>query len=213
MNSLLTIINLEGGYVEKMKILQGIYLTVDKGEAVGILGLNGSGKSTLGKAIMNLIPYRSGEILFDGQHIESKTTHELAQLGITMMHQGGVVFPNLSIWHNLTLAGWNEESDNDYDVLLKENILLLQKTKKYLTQTTADTLSGGERHKLALAMAIIRKPRLLILDEPSAGLAPKDIEAMYAILGKIKGEFDLSIILIEQNVSFAQAFCNRCVTL
>lgn len=213
MNSLLTIINLEGGYVEKMKILQGVNLTVDKGEAVGILGSNGSGKSTLGKAIMNLIPYRSGEILFDGQHIESKTTHELAQLGITMMHQGGVVFPNLSIWHNLTLAGWNEESDNDYDVLLKENILLLQKTKKYLTQTTADTLSGGERHKLALAMAIIRKPRLLILDEPSAGLAPEDVEVMYTILEKIKGKFDLSIILIEQNVSFAQAFCNRCITL
>ena len=104
MSTLLEIKGLYGGYEPGVNILQGIDLTVAQGEAVGIIGLNGSGKSTLGKAVMNLIPYREGCFVFDGQHIEDKSTHELAQMGIALMHQGGVVFPNLSVWQNLQMA-------------------------------------------------------------------------------------------------------------
>lgn len=213
MSSLLEIMNLTGGYEENVDVLKGIDLTLKEGETIGVIGLNGSGKSTFGKAILNLLPYRSGEIFFNGQHIESKTTHELAQMGIVMMHQGGAVFPNLSVWHNLSLAGWTEKPKEAYHEQLKEIIPLLRIPKKKLSKTMAHVLSGGERHELALAMTLVKKPKLLILDEPSAGLSPKSLESTYLMLGEIKTKFNLSIILIEQNISRAVAFCEKCVLL
>lgn len=212
MSALLEIKGLYGGYEKDVNILQGIDLTVDEGDAVGIIGLNGSGKSTLGKAVMNLIPYRRGSIVFNGQHIENKSTHELAQMGITMMYQGGVVFPNLSVWQNLSLS-WGFKSDNAYYEQMENIIPLLRKPKQVLMRTMADKLSGGQRHELALAISLARKPKLLILDEPSAGLSPKAVEEMYGILRMIWEFMGLTIVLVEQNVAHAVAFCNRCVLI
>ena len=163
MSTLLEIKELYGGYEKDVNILQGIDLTVAEGEAVGIIGLNGSGKSTLGKAVMNMLPYRSGKILYDGQDVTQCSTHELAQKGIAMMHQGGVVFPNLSVWQNLSLA-IGEKSDKSYYEKLEDVIPLLRKPKKELMRTMADKLSGGQRHELALAMTLARKPKLGVLD-------------------------------------------------
>lgn len=208
MSNLLEIKGLYAGYEQDVNILQGIDLTVAEGEAVGIIGLNGSGKSTLGKAVMNLTPYCKGSIVFDGQHIEDKSTHELAQMGIALMHQGGVVFPNLSVWQNLQMA---VETHNF--VSLRSIIPLLQRPKKELMRTMADKLSGGQRHELALAMTLARRPKLIILDEPSAGLSPKSVEEMYVMLGQIRKLFGLTVVLVEQNVSLAVSFCDRCVLL
>lgn len=210
MSTLLEIKNLYGGYQEGVNILQGINLAVTEGEAVGIIGLNGSGKSTLGKAIINQIPYRQGSILFNGQSIEDKTTHDLAQMGISLMHQGGVVFPNLSVWQNLSLA-WGNKADKAYYEQLETVIPLLRQPKKVLSHTMADKLSGGQRHELALAMTLARKPKLVILDEPSAGLSPKAVEEMYELLGAVNNLLKMATILIEQNVSRALSFCTRCV--
>lgn len=212
MNTLLEIKGLHGGYELGVNILQGIDLTVTQGEAVGIIGLNGSGKSTLGKAVMNLIPYREGSIVFNGQHIEDKSTHELAQMGIALMHQGGVVFPNLSVWQNLQMALGSSQRST-FDTLLREIIPLLQKPKKELMRTMADKLSGGQRHELALAMTLARQPKLVILDEPSAGLSPKAVEEMYGMLEKLSDIYNLTILLIEQNVNYTFKFCERCVML
>lgn len=212
MSTLLKIRNLEGGYEKGVRILQGIDLTVEQGEAVGIIGLNGSGKSTLGKAIMNLLPYRKGGIVFDGQHVEDKSTHELAQMGIALMHQGGVVFSNLSVWQNLQMAMGNTQRST-LNAQLKEVIPLLQKPKTELMRTMADKLSGGQRHELALAMTLAPQPKLVILDEPSAGLSPKAVEEMYGMLGKIRKLYGVTVILVEQNVSRAVSFCDRCVLL
>ena len=212
MSALLEIKGLYGGYEKGVNILQGIDLTVEQGEAVGIIGLNGSGKSTLGKAIMNLLPYRRGKILFDGQHIEDKTTHELAQMGIAMMHQGGVVFPNLSIWQNLSLA-WGNKVDKAYYEQLEYIIPLLKKSKEELMRSMADKLSGGQHHELALAMALACQPKLLILDEPSAGLSPVAVGVMYQILSRIREIFGITVLLIEQNVTRAIGFCVRCEML
>ena len=208
MSNLLEIKDLYGGYEQDVNILQGIDLTVAEGEAVGIIGLNGSGKSTLGKAVMNLIPYRKGSIVFNGQPIEDKSTHELARMGIAMMHQGGVVFPNLSVWQNLQMAVETQDFAS-----LQSIIPLLQKPKKELMHTMADKLSGGQRHELALAMTLARQPKLVILDEPSAGLSPKAVEEMYEMLGKIRENYGITIILIEQNVTRAVGFCDRLVIL
>lgn len=212
MSTLLEIKGLHGGYEKDVNILQGIDLTVAEGEAVGIIGLNGSGKSTLGKAVMNLIPFREGSIVYDGQHVEGRSTSELAQMGIALMHQGGVVFPNLSVWQNLQMA-LSSSQRSTLDTQLSEIIPLLQKPKKALMRTMADKLSGGQRHELALAMTLARRPKLVILDEPSAGLSPKAVEEMYRMLGEIRKVLGITVLLIEQNVTRAVGFCERCVML
>lgn len=207
MRGIIETVELRGGYEKGVDILQGIDLTVREREAVGIIGLNGSGKSTLGRAIMNLLPYRSGSILFDGQSVDTKTTYELAQMGIALMHQGGKVFPGLSVWQNLQMAS------PEFDPQLKEIIPLLQRPKKELMHTMADKLSGGQRHELALAMTFARNPRMVILDEPSAGLSPVAVEEAFVMLQRLRERWGITIILIEQNISRAVSFCDRCLML
>lgn len=210
MSMLLEIKDLYGGYQEGVNILQGIDLTVAEGEAVGIIGLNGSGKSTLGKAIINQLPFRSGNIVFEGRHIEACKTSDLAQMGISLMHQEGAVFQNLSGWQNLSLA-WGNKTDKAYFEQLETIIPLLKQPQTVLSRTMADKLSGGQRHELALAMTLARKPKLVILDEPSAGLSPKAVEEMYELLAVVNSLLKMATILIEQNVSRALSFCTRCV--
>ena len=212
MSKLLEIKDLCGGYQKDVKILRQINMSVEQGEAVGILGLNGSGKSTLGKAVMNLLPYRSGTVIFDGQDVSAAPTHELAQMGIAMMHQGGTVFTNLSVWQNLQLAMGNSSrtiKTHNFETL-QSVISLLQRPKKELRHTMADKLSGGQRHELALAMTLARKPKLVILDEPSAGLSPKAVEEMYEMLEKTQKVLCISSLVIEQNTPKAMKFCDRC---
>lgn len=209
MSALLEIRDLVGGYQEGVKVLQGINLSVEQGEAVGIIGLNGSGKSTLGKAIMNLLPYRSGKILFEGEDVTQLSTHELARKGIAMMHQGGVVFPNLTVWQNLQLAVGAAR----YSSLASQYggiIPLLREPERKLMRTAADKLSGGQRHQLALAMTMAQNPQLIILDEPSAGLSPKAVEEMYEMLAMVQKKLGITVVLIEQNIIRAVDFCRRC---
>lgn len=211
MSELLRISGLWGGYKEGVDILRGIDMTVNEGEAVGIIGLNGSGKSTLGKAIMNMIPIRKGEIVFNGEDITGLSTHELARKGISIMQQGGQVFQNLSVWENLELA-YGNGLENDLECI-RDIFPMLQKSKKELNHKMADKLSGGQKHQLALSMALAVHPKLVILDEPSAGLAPKAVGQMYEIIDKVTQELNMSLILIEQNVSKAVQYCKRSLLL
>ena len=208
----LEIHNLRGGYIPELDILQGIDLTLSEGDVVGVLGLNGSGKSTLGKAIMNMIPRREGEIRFCGKSITSLTTHELAMQGIAIMQQGGQVFTTMSVWENLQLA-FGDVQYKEYIAQLKEIVPLLARPKKELQHTMADKLSGGQRHQLALAMTLARRPMLAILDEPSAGLSPKAVDEMYAILQQVRERLGVTILLIEQNIAKAIDFCDRSILL
>lgn len=211
MSEILKISGLWGGYKEGVDILRGIDMTIQEGEAVGIIGLNGSGKSTLGKAIMNMIPIRRGEILFNGESIMNLPTHELVLKGISIMQQGGQVFQNLSVWENLEIAFGSNMNDS-FDQL-RQIIPMLQKSNSELKHKMADKLSGGQKHQLALAMALATKPKLVILDEPSAGLSPIAVEDMYAQLSTIRDQIPFSILLIEQNIRKALSFCERCMVL
>lgn len=211
MSELLRISGLWGGYKEGVDILRGIDMSVAEGEAVGIIGLNGSGKSTLGKAIMNMIPFRKGEILLGGEDITPLPTYELAQRGISIMQQGGQVFRNLSVWENLQMA-FGDKMDDGFGAL-QELIPMLRRPRKELSRTMADRLSGGQRHQLSLAMALATRPRLVILDEPSAGLSPKAVEEMYGILGAVREKMHVTILLIEQNVAKAVGFCDRTLVM
>lgn len=207
MSEILKINNLWGGYKEGVDILRGISMEVQQGEAVGIIGLNGSGKSTFGKAIMNMIPFRRGEIVFEGEDITSLTTSQLSHRGISIMQQGGKVFRNLSVWDNLQLAAQGDISQ------LSDIIPLLQRSKKDLQHLMADKLSGGQKHQLSLAMTLATNPRLVILDEPSAGLSPKAVEEMYQMLTVVRAKFIVTIVLIEQNIAKALDFCNLNVLI
>lgn len=210
MTEILKISGLIGGYIPGVNILHGIDLELHQGESVGIIGLNGSGKSTLGKAIMNMIPYREGEIVFEGESITHFSTSELAQHGISIMQQGGQVFRELSVWDNLQLS-FGKNIDDAYISKLKSIIPILGVPKKLLKARMADKLSGGQRHQLALAMALVRKPKLLILDEPSAGLSPRSVEEMYQILEHIRREMNITVLLIEQNVNKVFDFSGYCL--
>ena len=195
--------NIKGGYTKGVDILRGVNLSVENGEALGILGLNGSGKSTLGKSIMNMLPYQSGTIVFEGNDISNLSTSDIANKSISIMHQGGKVFDNMTVNENLSLAGKMDSVFKELIPLFKENI----------GSRMADRLSGGQRHQLALAMALLTHPRLVILDEPSAGLSPKAVEEMYQILSAVKENLGVSIILIEQNISKAISFCDRSILI
>ncbi len=197
-DTLLEISHLSGGYKKGIEILQDINLTVSRGEFVAIIGLNGSGKSTLGKALMNLLPYRSGSISFDGEPVEMKKTHELSRLGIKMMHQGGIVFPNLSVSENMRLAFGRKTSP----------VPIPSGSKEQFVRHLSGALSGGERQNLAFDMALANNPRLVILDEPSAGLSPAALDLFYHKMGFLR-EQGISVILIEQNITRAIKSCDR----
>lgn len=211
MSELLRISGLWGGYKEGVDILRGIDMTVNKGEAIGIIGLNGSGKSTLGKAIMNMIPIRKGEIVFNGEDITGLSTHELARKGISIMQQGGQVFQNLSVWENLEIAFGSRVQDAFPE--FQDIIPILQEPKKMLQNKRADKLSGGQKHQLALAMTMATNPVLVILDEPSAGLSPRSVEEMYSILKQLRKGFGLTVLLIEQNISKAIDYCDWTIKI
>lgn len=211
MDSVLEISHLSGGYLAGEDILHDISLKVSPGETVGIIGLNGSGKSSLGRALMNLLPYRSGSIEFVGKPVDGLSTHELSRLGIAMMYQGGSVFRNLSVRDNLRLAFDGLPSSERRRLVSK--IPLLERSGGKWMFSGADKLSGGERQALSLAMVLARNPRLLILDEPSAGLSPGALEETYQLLEEVREDTGLSIILIEQNVTRAVSFSDRCLLM
>jgi ABC-type branched-subunit amino acid transport system ATPase component len=204
--NILSIQDLSGGYTKEHDILQGVNIDVKQGQAVGIIGLNGSGKSTFAKSLMNTLPYRNGKILFDGKDISRYSTKQLSDAGIALFLQGGRIFDELSVWENLTVIAGNDPQR--FDTL--SCFSLLQKPKHELQKLRADKLSGGQRHQLALAMCLLKKPnpKLLILDEPSAGLSPVAVEGTYNILECLRDDNELTIILIEQNIARAIAFCD-----
>lgn len=191
----LRIRDLWAGYTPGHDILRGLDLDVESGQAVGIIGLNGSGKSTLARAVMNMLPERRGTIEFNGEDITRKPTHELSRAGIGLFMQGGRVFDELTIRENLKIAAApNEKPENALDILGLPSYALNQRT---------DRLSGGERHRLALALCLLRHPQLLILDEPSAGLDPKSTDQVYAILHALWHRENSSLLIIEHNFTRA----------
>jgi ABC-type branched-subunit amino acid transport system ATPase component len=210
MSEILKINDLWSGYKADLDILRGVSMEVQQGEAIGIIGLNGSGKSTLGKAIMNMIPYRRGQIYFEGNDVTGLTTSQLSHRGISIMQQGGRVFQTLSVWDNLKLA---LSKHPDTLKTLQGIIPMLQVPKKELQRTMADKLSGGQKHQLSLAMTLATHPRLVILDEPSAGLSPKAVDEMYQLLQTVRDTLGITIILIEQNIARAINYCNRCAMM
>ncbi len=179
----------------KAQILNGINIEINKGEAVAILGPNGAGKTTLIRAILGLVD-TEGKVYFNGTDITNLKTHERIRLGIAVCPEGRGLFPNMTVEDNLLLAG------NDLDLAYS----LFPKLKERRNQLVKQ-MSGGEQQMVAIARALISKPKVLILDEPSMGLAPKVVKEIGRVLREIKG--DISILLVEQNVHLALSIVDR----
>lgn len=211
---MLNITNLHAGYSKNNLVLNGVSLSVEPGEVVGILGKNGCGKSTLAKAICGILPYvKEGNILFEGRSLLNMTTYEIIACGVGYFQQGGRIFPNLNGYENLAFsAGRLKKPEAEKRTKeLSEWIDLLKNSDRLKLKSSY--LSGGEKHQLALAMVLIQEPGFLILDEPSAGLSPGNQKAIYGILDNIRHEMKTTMMLIEQNVQLAKEFTENISVL
>jgi len=204
--------NITGGYLRGQDIIRGVNLNVSPGESVSIIGQNGAGKSTIAKVILGMLPYFSGKVIFNDIDISKKNTSEIIKSGIGYFMQGGEVFPHLSAYENLVMAG-NELKRKEIEERIAELSVYFTFLQSEDLTKEAGNLSGGLRHQLALAMVLIRNPKFLILDEPSAGLSPVLMNEMYVILNNLWQDRQLGIILIEQNVSRAIEFSERVILM
>ena len=192
------------GYVKGLNILQGIDLVVNDGEIVSIIGPNGAGKSTLLKAIMSLIKVSAGRFYINGIEKTNLSTHKIVLEGIGYVPQVANVFPSLTIEENLEIGSWSVKQKKEALKKIYSDFPLLSDRKK----DKAGNLSGGQRQILALGRALITSPKLLLLDEPSAGLSPVAISEVFTSIKEIN-ESGVSILLVEQNAKRALGFSDR----
>ena len=207
--------NIQAAYTKETgnNIIENIDLTIHDGEVVGIIGQNGAGKSTLAKTLIRNVPFTSGEIYFNNEALHQLNTQSAINHGIGYFPQGGRIFPNLTVQENIIFAGSllpREDFNNSLNEI-KELIPLFK--EKISTKMKAGYLSGGEKHQLTLAMVLLKRPTFLVLDEPSAGLSPSNVEAIYKIFNKIREQKYLSILVIEQNISKVLDFADKLILL
>ncbi len=196
----------------KVEALHGISLDVGEGEIVALLGSNGAGKTTTLRAISGLIRPRAGQITLDGQLLNDLPAHRIVALGLGHVPEGRRIFGSLTIEENLRLGGYLIRNDA---AALDERMEKLFETFPRLRERRAQlagTLSGGEQQMLAIARALMLKPRLVVLDEPSMGLAPKLVRAIFAMIAQIRGE-GTSILVVEQNARQALRIASRAYVL
>jgi branched-chain amino acid transport system ATP-binding protein len=193
------------GYVKGLNILQGVDLVVSEGEIISIIGPNGAGKSTLLKAIMGLINISAGRFFINGSDRTNLSTHKIVNEGIGYVPQVENVFPSLTIEENIEIGAWSLTKHRKSSVakVLQDFPLLSERKKE-----KAGNLSGGQRQILALARALVTSPKLLLLDEPSAGLSPVAINEVFQTVKEIN-DTGVSILLVEQNAKRALKFSNR----
>ena len=194
----------------RVQALRGVGLRVSQGELVTIVGSNGAGKTTLLRAITGLVPSRGGVVAFEGGVISGRSTEAIARFGIVMVPEGRDLFGPLTVRENLSLgaytasrAGRRQRMEDDLDRVLS----LFPPLRARLGQVAA-TLSGGEQQMVAVGRALMARPRLLLLDEPSVGLAPLVIREIFHVLTKLKAE-GLTILLVEQNARAAFRIADR----
>lgn len=187
-----------------VQALREVSLHVDQGEIVTLLGSNGAGKSTLLRSIMNMSPITQGTIQFEGKSISRLPTNQIVRSGLALVPEGRGILQTLTVKENLELGAYHQR---DWESDLEEIFRLFPIVKERLRQS-AGTLSGGEQQMLAIGRALLSRPKLLLLDEPSLGLAPKIIQNIFALIQEIQKK-GVSILLIEQNAHMAVKICSR----
>lgn len=190
-----------------IRAVRGLDLTVGKGELVSLIGANGAGKSTTLRAICGLVPAAAGEILYDGRSILRRPVHEMVLDGLVMVPEGRGIFGQLTIEENLNIGGYTRKDHAEIRATIEHVFELFPRLAERRRQS-AGTLSGGEQQMLAMGRAMVSKPRLLLLDEPSMGLAPLMVEKVFEVVRAIAAE-GVTILLIEQNARLALELSSR----
>ena len=194
-------------YYGNIHALKGISLTVDEGEIVTLIGSNGAGKSTTLKTISGLLRPRSGEILLAGSRIDGMRADQVVALGITQSPEGRRVFPRMSVRENLEMGAFQRKKGPDLDADFERVLGLFPRLRERLDQA-GGTLSGGEQQMLAIARSLMARPRLILLDEPSMGLAPILVEQIFDIVKDINAQ-GTTVLLVEQNALMALGLASR----
>jgi len=197
----------------KIEAIKGISVVVNQGEIVTLIGANGAGKTTTLKTISGLRPVSSGEILFDGQDISGMSAHERVEIGISQVPEGRGIFPGMSVLENLEIGKYfrkDRKSEMQEDL---EKVYSLFPRLKERTSQSGGTLSGGEQQMLAIGRALMSRPKVLLLDEPSMGLAPMMIQNIFNIITEINKSLGTTILLVEQNAQQALQRADRAYVL
>jgi branched-chain amino acid transport system ATP-binding protein len=190
---------------------KGVSLTVQRGEIVTLIGANGAGKSSVLKSVMQLVPHASGTIRVLGKDVRGLATHRVVALGVALVPEGRAIFGNLSVRENLLLGAFLNRSSAALEKNLARSVQLFPRLGERLNQN-AGTLSGGEQQMLAIARALMADPKLILLDEPSLGLAPKLVTQIFESIGEI-AKSGITILLVEQNTRLALRVAQRAYVL
>lgn len=209
--AILQVKGLVAGYGKK-KAVHGIDLTLHNGETLLILGHNGAGKTTLMQAIFGLNPVMSGQVLYEGKDITGRNPARNVSDGIAFVPQGHGIFGSLTVRDNLELGAFVEHDRTRVEKHLEDVFSMFPILHERANQI-AGTFSGGQKQMLAIGMALMHGPRVLILDEPSIGLAPNLVDRVMKSVDEIKRRFSASIIIVEQNVKYSLPIANRVVVL
>jgi len=195
-------------YYGNIQALKGISIEVSEGEIITLLGANGAGKTTTLMSICGIVPPRSGEILFQDKSIQNMAPNDIVALGICQVPEGRRIFPYLTVTENLDLGAFlrtdKVEIKKDIEYIFELFPILAERRHQ-----AGGTLSGGEQQMLAISRALMAKPRLLLMDEPSLGLAPLVVKRIFEIIKKINEENQTTILLVEQNANMALKVAHR----
>jgi branched-chain amino acid transport system ATP-binding protein len=190
-----------------IEALRGVSLTVEEGEVVTIIGSNGAGKSTTLRSITALTPASAGSVVFDGEDITRLPAHEIPARGIALAPEGRHCFPRMTVAENLDLGAFRRRRGGEVDQDLEQVYTLFPRLKERERQK-AGTMSGGEQQMLAIGRALMARPKLLMLDEPSMGIAPNLVQRIYETIAEINRQ-GVAILLVEQNANYALEVSKR----
>lgn len=194
-------------YYGNIQALKGPCLEVEQGEVVTLIGSNGAGKTTILRTIQGLLRPRQGSILFEGKALEKLPTEAIVRLGISQSPEGRLIFPRMTVRENLEMGAFSRRDSLGIKADMARVLLLFPRLQERINQQ-GGTLSGGEQQMLAIARALMARPRLLLLDEPSMGLAPMLVSQIFAIIRDINAQ-GTTILLVEQNARMALKVADR----
>ncbi|WP_153160590.1 ABC transporter ATP-binding protein [Zoogloea sp. 1C4] len=196
------------GAIEAVK---GIDLELAEGELVSLIGANGAGKTTTLNAIAGTLPIAGGELRYNGQRIEKLPAHKRLRQGLALVPEGRGIFTRLTVEENLRMGAYCRRDDDAVEADLERVFTMLPRVKERLQQV-AGTLSGGEQQMVAIGRALLSRPKLLLLDEPSMGLAPLVVEKIFEVISSVAAE-GVTILLVEQNANLALEFSQRAYVM
>ncbi len=199
-------------YYDHVYALRGVSIELNQGETVALIGANGAGKSSILRAITGMNKIHSGEIKFLGQRLDGTSTDDIVKRGITMVPEGRRVFPYMSIKDNLLMGAFTRTDKGEIQETLDKVVTRFPRLKERYSQA-AGTLSGGEQQMMVIGRALMAKPRLLLLDEPSLGIAPKLVQDIARSIVEINREENVSVLLVEQNSRMALRISHRAYAL